>query len=140
VSQGYLLDTNVPSELTKPIPDQNVVRWIGTHTYLHISVISLGELRRGFVLLPPGKRRAQLEEWFDWYILPLFASRILPVTKPIAERWGLLGAQCQQRGRAMSLSDGLIAATALEYNLTVVTRNESDFAHLGVPILNPWLY
>jgi predicted nucleic acid-binding protein len=138
VTAGFLLDTNVPSELTRPSPDPRVIRWVASHDDLHLSVISIGELRRGLALLAPGKRRLQLEHWFGHSLLPLVATRILPITQPIADRWGLLGAECQLRGAPLNLADGLIAATALEHRLTVVTRNGKDFAGLGVAILNPW--
>jgi predicted nucleic acid-binding protein len=92
VSPGYLLDTTVLSELTKLQPESNVVAWVNSHSDLHLSVITLGELRRGFELMPPGKRRNPLEEWFEVSVLPIVASRILPITPPIAERWGVIGA------------------------------------------------
>jgi predicted nucleic acid-binding protein len=140
VTSGFLVDTNVPSELTKPIPDVRVRDWVDAQddASLYLSVITVGELRRGFTLLPPGKRRTQLEQWFDQYLLPLFADRILPVTQRVGDRWGVLGGDCQLRGSLLKTADGLIAATALEHDLTVVTRNVRDFAGLGVTVLNPW--
>jgi predicted nucleic acid-binding protein len=138
VKSGFLLDTNVPSELTRP--DPRVTNWVEAqdNTSLHLSVVSVGELRRGFALLPPGKRRFQLEQWFEQYLLPLFANRILPVTQSVSNGWGVLGAECQLRGTPLNTADGMIAATALEHDLTIVTRNEKDFAGLGVVVLNPW--
>ena len=138
VSAGYLIDTNVPSELIRPSPDPRVVAWIMHHRELHLSVVSVGELRRGFCLLPPGRRRTQMEAWFNLDLLPLVAGRVLPFTQSIAERWGVLGAECHLRGRPLALADGQIAATALEHNLVVVTRNEKDFQGLGLKLLNPW--
>jgi toxin FitB len=139
VSVGFLLDTNVPSELTKPRPDVRVSGWVGTqrNSSLYLSVVSVGELRRGITILPLGKRRAQLEEWLEHYLLPLFGDRILPVTKSVGNRWGVLGGECQLRGAALSTSDGMIAATSLEHDLTVVTRNVKDFSGLGVAIFSP---
>jgi len=89
VSAGFLLDTNVPSELTKPTPDVRVSSWVDAqdNASLYLSVITVGELRRGFTILPFGKRRAQLERWFEQYLLPLFADRILPVTQSGGNRW-----------------------------------------------------
>jgi toxin FitB len=83
VNGGFLLDTNVPSELTRPMPDSRVVNWVEAqdNASLYLSVVTVGELRRGLTLLPQGKRRMQLEQWFEQYLLPLFADRILPVTK-----------------------------------------------------------
>jgi predicted nucleic acid-binding protein len=139
VTTSYLLDTNVPSELTRPRPDSRVTAWIAAgQGHLNLSVISIGEIRRGFHLLPVSKRRTQLELWLKDSLLPLVAPRILPVTEPIAERWAELGAQCQLRGQALHLADGLIAATALEHGLVVATRNIKDFAGLGVELFNPW--
>ncbi len=103
-----------------------------------MSVVSVGEIRKGFTLLPQSKRRMQLEEWFEFYLLPLFGNRILPVSRAIGDRWGVISAECQLRGTPLNTADGLIAATALEHDLTIVTRNVKDFASLGVDILNPW--
>jgi predicted nucleic acid-binding protein len=98
----------------------------------------VGELRRGLTVLPQSKRRRQLEQWFEQYLLPLFASRILPVTQSVGNRWGVLGGECQLRGSPFNTADGMIAATALEGDLTLVTRNARDFAGLGVTVFNPW--
>jgi predicted nucleic acid-binding protein len=80
----------------------------------------------------------QLEQWFEQYLLPLFADRILPVTQRVGNRWGVLGGECQLRGAPLNTADGMIAATALEHDLTLVTRNVKDFAGLGVVLINPW--
>ena len=140
MSRGFLVDTNVPSELTRPSPDARVRDWVDAqdNTSLHLSVVSVGEIRKGFTLLPQSKRRTQLEEWFEFYLLPLFADRILPVSQAVGDRWGVISAECQLRGTPLNTADGLIAATALEHDLTIVTRNMKDFAGLGVDILNPW--
>jgi len=137
---GFLLDTNVPSELIKPAPDAGVRDWVDAQgdASLHLSVVSVGELRKGFTILAPGKRRTQLEGWLERYLLPLFAGRILPVTQTIADRWGILSGERQLRGTPLSMADGIIAATALEHDLTVVTRNVKNFASLGVAFFNPW--
>src|SRR5580700_4593529 len=96
---GFLLDTNVPSELTRPLPDSRVRGWVASQdsASLYLSVVSVGEFRKGFIMLPQGKRRVQLEEWLELYILPLFDDRILPVTLNIGNRWGILSGQCQLR-------------------------------------------
>jgi predicted nucleic acid-binding protein len=138
VSGGFLLDTNVPSEFGNPSPERRVTAWVASKENLHLSVVSIGELRKGFCLLPQSKRRTQLEQWFDHFLLPLVANRILPVTQEIGDRWGRLSAERQSRGTPLAVADGLIAATALEHDLTLVTRNVKDYSHLGVPILNPW--
>ncbi len=138
MSLGYLLDTNVPSELRKPVPDARVRSWVESRDDLYLSVVSVGEMWRGISLLPHSNRRAQLEQWLALDLVPLFGSRILPVTYTIADRWGRIGADCQLRGVSMPLADALIAATALQYDLAIATRNVKDFVGLGLEIVNPW--
>jgi predicted nucleic acid-binding protein len=137
---GFLLDTNIPSELIRSRPDPRIGDWVYSQDEqsLYLSAVSIGELRRGFVILPKGKRRAELERWFENDLMLRFGGRILPVTYSIADRWGLLHGERQLRGAPLNMADGLIAATALEHDLTVVTRNVKDFAGLGVMIFNPW--
>lgn len=137
---GYLLDTNVPSEFSRDRPDPRVVQWLRSQpgTMLFLSAVTIGEIRKGIVVLPQGRRRADLEKWFHTDLLDWFHNRILPVTHLIADRWGALEGQCQLMGTPLNTADGMIAATALEHDLTVVTRNVKDFAGLGVAILNPW--
>ena len=138
---GFLLDTNIPSEVSHARPDPRVAAWVHNQddAALFLSVVSLGEMLQGFTLLPATSEcRTRLERWLETDLLPWFEGRILPVTKPIAERWGILDAECQLRGRPANTADGMIAATALQHGFTVVTRNVRDFAGLGVPILNPW--
>ena len=89
-------------------------------------------------LLPPGKRRSQLEQWLERDLPEWFEGRILPVDQSIAERWGLLRAQAQMKGRPLSVIDALLAATGLQHNLTRVSRNVSDFPVAGLAIVNPW--
>jgi predicted nucleic acid-binding protein len=103
-----------------------------------LSVISLGEILKGITILPESRRREGLQEWLDGTPRPWFEGRILPVTAPIAERWGVLSGECRLEGRQVSVADGLIVATALHLKLTVVTRNVRDFTGLGVAVLNPW--
>jgi toxin FitB len=100
--------------------------------------VTIGELRRGLTILPDGKRLARLQDWMDNDLIPLFSERILPVTRAIAERWGVSSGQRQMVGRPLSMADGIIAATALEHQLTLVTRNVKDYAGLGLTIVNPW--
>ena len=137
---GFLLDTNIPSELIRSRPDSSVEKWVYAQDEqsLYLSVVSVGELRRGCVLLPASKRRNELERWFENDLLPRFEGRILPVTRAIADRWGVLDGQCQLKGTPLNTADGMIAATAIEHGLTVVTRNIRDYAGLGVEALNPW--
>jgi len=97
-------------------------------TLLYLSVLTLGEIRKGLAGLPQGKRRTQLETWLEIELGARFAGRILPIDVSVADRWGLLAASAKREGRTLSAIDGLLAATALHHNLTVVSRNVSDFA------------
>jgi predicted nucleic acid-binding protein len=137
---GFLLDTNIPSELVRPQPEPRVKTWVAAQDFatLFISAVSFGELRKGIVLLSSGKRREELDRWIETDLSILFADRILPVTRSVAERWGTLDGQRQLAGKPLNVPDGQIAATALEHGLTVATRNVRDFADLGVTIFNPW--
>jgi len=91
-----------------------------------------------FELLPPSKRRRQLEEWLDRDLPAWFDGRVLPVDRSIADRWGVLRAQPQMKGRPLAVVDGLLAATALEHGLTIVSRNVDDFSAIGLFVVNPW--
>ena len=137
---ALLLDTNIPSESIRSDPDPKVDAWINAQDdeTLHLSVITVGELRKGFNLAPQGKRRTELEAWFEKDLLPAFEGRILPVTQAIVERWAALSAQRHRAGRPLGMADGLIAATAVEHGLILVTRNVKDFDLLSLTILNPW--
>lgn len=137
---GFLLDTNVPSELAHGGANSRVKEWVLSQDQdtLFLSAISIGEFRKGFTILPDGKRRANLEAWFDAYLVPLFDGRVLPVTQVIADRWGALAGRRQLAGRPLGAPDGLIAATALEHGLTLVTRNVRDFEGLGLNLFDPW--
>jgi predicted nucleic acid-binding protein len=137
---GFLLDTNIPSELTRQKSDPQVEQWLddANDEELYFSVVSLGEIVKGITVLPASKRREGLQDWLDHTLRRWFEGRILPVTAPIAERWGMLSGECRLRGREVKVADGLIVATALHHDLTIVTRNVKDFAGLGIPVINPW--
>lgn len=137
---GYLVDTNLPSELTRDQPDPRVVVFMtnSSQDTLFLSVMTVGEILKGIHNLPDSRKRLTLQDWLDLDVRPWFAGRILPITQEIAERWALLSATAKQRGTPLAVVDGLIAATALEHDLTLVTRNTRDFAGLGVTLLNPW--
>lgn len=136
---SYLLDTCVVSELSRPRPDPGVVAWMSEADVvsLHLSVITIGELRHGTLRLPVGKRRSSLSGWCE-KLRQSFSGRVLPVDEPVALRWAEIAARAEQAGRPGSFADGLIAATALERGLTLVTRNVTDFEPFGVSRLNPW--
>ena len=136
----YLVDTNVPSELTYERPDEHVQKFLTSidREDIFMSVLTIGEICKGISGLPASQKRAILQNWLDEDVRSWFAGRILPVTQPIAERWGHMAASAKQRGFALTVVDGLIAATAIENNLVLVTRNTKDFTNLGVDIVNPW--
>jgi predicted nucleic acid-binding protein len=137
---GFLLDTNCISELVRVKPEPRVLEWMeaADEGLLHLSVLTLGEIRRGLAGLPQSKRRTHLEAWLEVELQARFSRRILPVDAAVADRWGVLAADAKRKGKALSTIDALLAATALHYNLTVVSRNVSDFANTQVPFLNPW--
>jgi predicted nucleic acid-binding protein len=137
---GFLLDTNVVSELTRPKPDENVARWVDAapESALFLSVLTFGEIRRGIERLRLGRRRGQLESWLRVDLPARFLDRVLAIDEAIADRWGGISALAAAQGKPLPVVDGLLAATALHYNLILVTRNTSDLAGIGVPTLNPW--
>jgi predicted nucleic acid-binding protein len=138
---GFLLDTNVLSEFKRRSqPDPHVRDWLraADPDVLWASVVSFGEIRKGIERLASGQRRRELEQWIEGDLDQWFEERLLPVTKAIAERWGLLSARALDKGTPLPNIDGLIAATALEHDLTLVTRNVKDFVGIEVTILNPW--
>jgi len=136
----YLVDTNIPSELTRESPDARVTAFLKTvdKNSVFLSVMTIGEICKGISSLPSSQKRTILQHWLDMDVRTWFAGRILPVTETIAERWGRLSAAAKQRGNAPAVIDGVLAATALHHNLTLVTRNVKDFANLGVNLFNPW--
>lgn len=138
---GLLVDTNVISEILRPASETHVAAWSQrcVKSMLFLSVVSIGELRKGITILPASAKRTQLEKSIAEQVPRWFQTRILPVTRAIAERWGELDGLRQLSGLHLSVPDGMIAATALEHKLTVVTRNTKDFASLGVALINPWL-
>jgi predicted nucleic acid-binding protein len=137
---GYLLDTNCISELVRIQPEPAVVAWMeaADETLLYLSVLTLGEIRKGLAGLPQSKRRTHLETWLETELRVRFAGRILPIDAPVADRWGSLAARAKSEGKALATIDGLLAATALHHNLTVVSRNVNDFKNTHVSVLNPW--
>ncbi len=137
---GFLLDTHVISELITRRPEPNVSRWVEDtdETLLHLSVLTLGEIRKGIAGLPQAKRRAELETWLNKGLRSRFAGRILPIDAAVADRWGRVAAQARSKNIQLPVIDGLLAATALEHDLTFVTRNTADVAGTGVSVLNPW--
>jgi toxin FitB len=137
---GFLLDTNCISEVVRVKPEPRVMAWIeaAEETLLYLSVLTLGEIRKGLAALPQGKRRSRLETWLEVELRARFSGRILLIDAAVADRWGLLAANAKSKGKPLSSIDGLLAATAIHYNLTIVSRNISDFTSTQVPVINLW--
>jgi len=145
---SYLLDTCILSKLRKSIkfPDPPLEKWIKSHssqTYF-ISVLSLGEIQMGISKLSLSKpadvlKKSVLEDWFFERLIPRFAPQTLEIKPAITLAWGKLIMEKQQQGLVIPSIDGLLAATALVHNLTMVTENTQDFKEIGVRLFNPWL-
>lgn len=138
---GFLLDTCVISELVKPKPESKVIAWLNAtdEELLFLSVLTLGEIRKGTSLLKDPVRKVKLEAWLAGALTARFSDRILSIDKSIAERWGILTAQAKATlNHNLPVIDGLLAATAQHHNLTFVTRNTGDVTGTGVPVFNPW--
>jgi predicted nucleic acid-binding protein len=141
VAYGFLVDTNVVSELMKPRPNRRVVAWVETtsEVLLHLSVITIGEVRKGIDLLADmDPRRAALQSWLDRDVRVRFAGRLLAFDDAVAERWGQLEALAKKRRLTLPTIDAQLAATALHHGLTFVTRDTAHIAPTGVPVFNPW--
>lgn len=136
---NYLLDTCVISELVKATPNQDVINWIMNtpSERLFLSVISIGEIRKGITKLPDSKKKHRLTNWLNT-LLEDYQARIYPINLTVAENWGIIQGKAESIGSPVASVDSMIAAVARTYNLIVVTRNESDFAATNVTILNPW--
>jgi len=137
---GWLLDTNVLSELRRPKPDPRVLAFIGRQSLdrLCISVVTLAEIRFGIELVADAIRRAALNERLAHKVRPMFGQRVLPITEDIMFRWRLLVEDGRKAGHAVSQPDLIIAATALHHGLTLVSRDTGDFEKTRVSLLNPW--
>ncbi len=134
---SYLLDTNVLSELCRKTPDAGVVEWFSRRpaSTLYLSVLTLGELRKGIEGVAEAERRMALTDWLETDLPGFFAGRILPIDVQVADRWGRLVAAA---GRPLPALDSLLGATAAQHGLSMVTRNARDFADLGLDVINPW--
>jgi predicted nucleic acid-binding protein len=137
---GFLVDTNCISELVRVKPEPRVLAWIeaADETSLYLSVLTLGEIRKGLAALPQSRRRSRLETWLEVELQARFSGRILPIDVGVANRWGSLAANAKAKGRPLSTIDGLLAATAIHHDLTVVSRNVGDFVNAQVSVVNPW--
>jgi predicted nucleic acid-binding protein len=137
---GFLLDTNVVSELMKPRPNHRVAAWVEatSEELLYLSVITIGEVRKGIDLLDGEPTRAALQGWLDHDLRVRFAGRLLPFDDGVAERWGHLEALAKRRRLTLPTIDAQLAATALHHGLTLVTRHTGDIRPIGIASFNPW--
>ena len=137
---GWLLDTNVVSEWTKPRPAVSVVRWLADvdEDRVFISVVTLAELRDGVERLASGRRKTVLDDWLRRELVDRFSERVLAVDAAVADRWGVMLSRARAAGRPVGSMDACIAALAAHHRLTVATRNVEDFAALGVTTSDPW--
>ncbi len=137
---GWLLDTNVISELRRPRPDARVVAFVAAQPLesLFLSAVSLAEIRFGIEVVADPIKRAELTDWLAHKVRPMFEQRVLPVSEDVMFKWRLLVEEGRQAGHTFSQPDLIIAATALQQGLTVVTRDTTDYARARVAVLNPW--
>jgi hypothetical protein len=134
---SYLLDTNVISEFSRSKPSNKVIHWLSqipTHD-LYISVLTLGELRKGVEQIKEPDKKLKLRQWLEYELQEFFGHRVLLIDNHVADRWGRLQAEMK---RPLPAIDSLIAATALHFDLCLVTRNTADFNYPSLEIVNPW--
>lgn len=134
---SYLVDTNVLSELRRKAPDRNVVEWFSARpgVTLYVSVLTLGEIRKGIEAHTDEIKRQRLADWLETELTSFFSGRILTIDPQVADRWGRMMAEA---GRPLPSVDSLLAATAAAHDLVMVTRNSKDFEGLPVQTFNPW--
>lgn len=139
---AFLLDTNVISEAVKPRPDPNVIGSLteGDEDRMYLSVATLAEIGRGVELMANGKRRDRLTAWLAIDVPLRFENRILDIDRGVAAAWATIMARGQRAGMTLGTMDAFFAATAEAHALTLVTRNIQHFAHVGIPLLDPWLW
>jgi predicted nucleic acid-binding protein len=137
---SFLLDTNVVSEWVKLRPNAGVLAWLASadEDSVFLSVVTLAELRHGVERLGASRRKRQLDDWLRHELAERFEGRILPIDAAVAEVWGRVVARREAAGRPIDAMDAFIAATARVHDLTVVTRNEADFAGIVEAVLSPW--
>ncbi len=136
----YLLDTNVISELVAKHPNPHVIQWVDSLDMdsIYLSVITIGELRRGIEKLSDSKRKETLRDWLNDDLLIRFSGRILVLDVAVMLTWGELTGRLERIGKPLSAIDSLIAALALHHNCTLLRRDEDDFKETGITIVNPW--
>jgi toxin FitB len=137
---GFLLDATCIAEFARPRPDPHLVQWMQAidEDLLYLSVLTLGEIRNGIAALPQSLRKARLEAWVELDLPERFSNRVLAIDSRIADRFGRLAGDARRAEKSLGIIEGLLAATAIHHNLTVVSRNVIDFAAAQVPVINPW--
>jgi len=137
---GWLLDTNVISELRRPRPQAKVLVFVAREPLeqFFISAVTIAEIRYGIEMVGNPIRRAELNDWLAHRVRPLFDQRVLAVSEDVMFKWRLLVEDGRKAGHTFSQPDLIIAATALHHGLTVVTRDTTDYARARVPLFNPW--
>jgi toxin FitB len=137
---GWLLDTNILSELRKPRPEPKVVKFVAARPLdtLFVSVVTLAEIRFGIELVPDVTRRADLNDWLTHKVRPMFEGRVLPISEDVMFKWRLLVEDGRKAGHTFSQPDLIIAATGLHHGLTVVTRDTADYVRTRAATFNPW--
>ena len=138
---GWLLDTNVISELRRPRPSARVRSFIASQRLedLFVSTVTFAEIRFGIEAVGDPIRRSELNDWLLHRVRPIFDQRVLEVSEDVMFKWRLLVEEGRKVGHTFSQPDLIIAATALQYGLTVVTRDTGDYMLARVPLLNPWV-
>jgi predicted nucleic acid-binding protein len=137
---GWLLDTNILSELRRPRPERKVVAFVAEQPLdlLHVSAVTMAEIRFGIELLGDATRRAALHDWLTHKVRPMFEHRVLEVSEDVVFKWRVLVEAGRKAGHTYSQPDLFIAATALHHGLTVVSRDTREYQRAGVPVLDPW--
>jgi toxin FitB len=137
----WLLDTNVLSELRRLKPEPKVLAFVGAQPLdrLYISTVTLAEIRFGIELVSDAGRRAELNEWLTHKVRPMFDERTLAISEDVMFKWRLLVEEGRKVGQTFSQPDLIIAATALHFGLTVVSRDTNDYVRARVPVFNPWI-
>lgn len=137
---NYLLDTCLISELARLKPDEKVVNWVlnQNETNFYVSVLTFGELHKGVEKLPESKKKEELRIWIEDELKNRFQNRVIGIDMRVSILWGKIQCLAEKEGKPMPAIDSLIAATGIAYDLTVVTRNETDMEQSGVKLFNPW--
>lgn len=138
--KGWLLDTNVLSELRRPKPEPKVVAFVTAQPLdsLYVSAVTIAEIRFGIELIADAHKRAALGDWLNLQLRPMLQNRALPVSEDIMFKWRLMVEEGRKAGHTFSQPDLIIAATALHHGLTIVSRDEGDYTKTGVALVNPW--